>query len=159
MRVRGRESAGKCPHSRRMPGRTLAPRRDYDLPMRIIGHGIDAVEIDRIARSLAEFGDRFLERVFTPAERAYAQQSKRRDEHLAARFAAKEAVFKALGTGWSGGIAWTDVEVCLEPSGRPFVKLYGRAAEIAYQQAIRAWSLSLTHTKTMAIASAIATGE
>lgn len=127
--------------------------------MRIIGHGIDAVEIERIAKSLEDYGDKFLERVFTPGERAYAMESKRRNEHLAARFAAKEAAFKALGTGWSGGIAWTDVEVCVEASGRPSIKLYGRAAEVAYALAIRAWSLTLTHTKTMAIASAIATGE
>lgn len=127
--------------------------------MRIIGHGIDAVEVERIARAIAEHGEKFIERVFTPGERAYAMERKRRDEHLAARFAAKEAVFKALGTGWSGGIAWCDVEVVLEPSGRPTVKLHGRASDVAYSLAIRAWSLSLTHTKGLAIASAIATGD
>lgn len=126
--------------------------------MRIIGHGIDIVEIERIARSIAEHGDRFLERVFTENERKYAQGAKRRNEHLAARFAAKEAVMKALGTGWRDGIAWTDVEVVLLPSGQPTVKLTGKSAELARALGIVHWSLSLTHTDQTAAASAIAAG-
>lgn len=126
--------------------------------MRILGHGIDIIEVDRIAHSLREHGDRFVDRVFTANERLYADKAKRRDEHLAARFAAKEAVMKALGTGWGHGIAWTDVEVVLLPSGQPSVSLAGRAAEIAHSLGITTWSLSLTHTKATAAASAIATG-
>ncbi len=126
--------------------------------MRLIGHGIDLMEVERFTRSLEEHGERFLERVFTAREREYAADSKRRNEHLAARFAAKEAVLKALGTGWSQGIAWTDVEVVLLPSGQPTVHLHGKAMEIAITMGVNNWSLSLTHTATMAAASAIATG-
>ncbi len=127
--------------------------------MHIIGHGIDAIDVERIRHSIAAHGERFLERVFTSGERAYAGGSRRRDEHLAARFAAKEAVFKALGTGWAQGVSWTDVEVVLRPSGQPEVRLHARAAEIAYQLGIQEWALSLTHTGTLAFASAIALGE
>ncbi len=126
--------------------------------MRLIGHGIDLMEVERFTRSLEEHGERFLERVFTVRERQYAADSKRKNEHLAARFAAKEAVLKALGTGWSQGIAWTDVEVVLLPSGQPTVHLHGKAMEIADTMGVTGWSLSLTHTATMAAASAIATG-
>lgn len=107
---------------------------------------------------LSRHGERFLERVFTEAERAYADANpRRRAEHLAARFAAKEAVLKALGTGWRDGIAWTDVEVVREPSGRPGVRLHGRAAGIAAELGVSGWLLSLTHTGDTAAASAIAT--
>lgn len=125
--------------------------------MPILGHGIDLCEVSRIGEMIAEHGDRFLERCFTPGERAYAGERKRRDEHLAGRFAAKEAVLKALGTGWSTGIGWTDIEVVLLPSGQPTVKLAGRAAEIAASLGIASWFLSITHTSTFAAASAIAT--
>ncbi len=126
--------------------------------MRVIGHGIDAIDVERIARSLADHGERFLERVYTPGERTYAESSKRRDEHLAARFAAKEAVMKALGTGWRAGIAWTDIEVVPLASGQPTIHLHGQAANLAAGLGIEEWSLSLTHTRAMAMASAIATG-
>jgi holo-[acyl-carrier protein] synthase len=126
--------------------------------MRIVGHGIDIIEVERIAHSIRDHGDRFLERVFTANELLYAGKAKRRDEHLAARFAAKEAVMKALGTGWGNGVAWTQVEVVLLPSGQPTLALSGRAAQIARDLGITDWSLSLTHTKTTAAASAIATG-
>lgn len=123
--------------------------------MQVLAHGIDLVDVARIGRMVAEHGETFLTRCFTDRERAYAGDRKRRDEHLAARFAAKEAVLKALGTGWSNGIAWTDIEVVLLPSGQPTVSLSGRAAELAQAQDIRAWLLSLSHTETHAIASAI----
>jgi holo-[acyl-carrier protein] synthase len=126
--------------------------------MRIIGHGIDMTPTQRIARMVAEHGDHFLTRVFSERELTYAMGRKRRDEHLAARFAAKEAVLKALGTGWSGGIGWTDVEVTLQPSGAPGVQLHGRALEIATAMGITGWHLSLTHTEETAMASAIAVG-
>jgi holo-[acyl-carrier protein] synthase len=126
--------------------------------MRTLVHGIDLTEVARIGRLVADHGESFLLRCFTERERAYAGDRKRRDEHLAARFAAKEAVLKALGTGWSNGIGWTDVEIVLLPSGQPTVQLSGRAADIAREQGIAAWLISMSHTETHAIASAIGTG-
>lgn len=126
--------------------------------MAIIGHGIDAVEVSRIAAMIERHGLRFLERCFTPAERAYADSSRRRAEHYAARFAAKEAILKAIGTGWSRGVAWTDAEVVRDATGRPGVHLHGVAAGLARERGIDRWSISLTHTGGMAFASAIAEG-
>lgn len=125
--------------------------------MRIVGHGIDIAEVARIAAMRQDHGEKFLERCFTPAERAYAEGGRRQDEHLAGRFAAKEAVLKALGTGWRDGIAWTDVEVVLLPTGQPVVRLHGKAAAIAQSMAVETWSLSISHTEAYAAASAIAT--
>ncbi|MFM9994389.1 MAG: holo-ACP synthase [Phycisphaerales bacterium] len=127
--------------------------------MNTIAHGIDLVEVARIARMLAEHGESFLDRCFTPGERRYAHESARRDEHLAARFAAKEATLKALGTGWRSGIAWTDVEVISEASGAPTLVLHGRAAEIARERGISGWLVSLSHTEHHAAASVIALAE
>jgi len=123
--------------------------------MRIVGHGIDMVETARVARMLEEHGERFMERVFTPAERLYADDRKRAIEHLAGRFAAKEAILKVLGTGWRGGIAWTDAEVIREPSGRPDVRLHGECLRVAGALGIDQWWLSISHIDTHAIASAI----
>jgi holo-[acyl-carrier protein] synthase len=129
------------------------------LTMAIVGHGIDIVENRRIEAMLATHGERFTERVFTVTERSYADHGqRRRTERYAVRFAAKEAVLKALGTGWSEGIAWTDVEVLRLPSGEPKLLLTGRAAEIAVARGIREWSLSMSHTEHYAVASAIAFG-
>jgi holo-[acyl-carrier protein] synthase len=122
----------------------------------IVGHGIDIVEVARIREMVAEHGDRFLERCFTPAELAYCAEDKRRDERLAVRFAAKEAVLKALGTGWRSGIGWTDVEVVSLPSGQPTVRLHGKAAEIAAGMGIGGWLVSLSHTGAYGAASVIA---
>jgi holo-[acyl-carrier protein] synthase len=127
--------------------------------MRILGHGIDLVEVARLRRAIDEHGVRFVDRVFTPSEQSYASANPRRYfEHLAGRFAAKEAVLKALGTGWRGGIAWTDIEVELAASGMPCVKLSGETAEVARRAGIHAWHLSITHIETHAMASAIGTG-
>ncbi|MEM6459456.1 MAG: holo-ACP synthase [Planctomycetota bacterium] len=127
--------------------------------MRIIGHGVDLVDKARVERLLAEHGERFLARCFTEGERAYSDgNTRRRMEHLAGRFAAKEAVLKVLGTGWSGGIAWTDAEVVREPSGRPTVVLHGRCAEVAAELGITEWWLSISHIETHAVASAIGVG-
>ncbi len=123
----------------------------------ILGHGVDLVQVARIQASIDRHGERFLDRVFTGAEQAYAAGSKRRVEHLAARFAAKEAALKALGTGWRSGIAWTDVEVVSQPSGAPALRITGRAAEIAAKRGITAWHISLSHTDQQALASVIAT--
>jgi holo-[acyl-carrier protein] synthase len=125
----------------------------------ILGHGVDLAEVQRVRRSVERFGDRFLERVFTPAELAYAGDGPRRDEHLAARFAAKEAVLKALGMGWAQGVGWTDIEVAREASGRPVLVLHGKAREVAVALGVRRWHVSLTHTGTMAMASVLAEGE
>lgn len=121
----------------------------------LIGHGIDLMPVERIQRAIDAHGSRFLERVFTPGELAYNASHARRAEHLTSRFAAKEAVLKALGTGWSGGIAWTDVEV-VASGGPPVVKLHNEAARIAAERGITRWSLSLSHAAGFAIASAIA---
>ena len=119
-------------------------------------HGVDLVEVERIEAMLADHGGRFLDRVFTPTERRDADAGgRRRAEHYAARFAAKEAVFKALGTGWSGGIDWRDVGVVRLPGGQPTVCINGEAARVAQTKGIASWALSLTHTSTHAMASVV----
>ena len=124
--------------------------------MPILGHGIDIVETQRIRHLLDTHQQRFLDRCFTPAEQAYcARNTKRYFEHLAGRFAAKEAVLKVLGTGWRGGIAWTDIEILPEPSGQPKVKLSGECLRIAQQLGISRWHVSISHIETHATASAI----
>lgn len=124
--------------------------------MPIVGHGIDIIETDRMRQSVSEHGQRFLDRVFTPAEQQYcARNQKRYFEHLAGRFAAKEAVLKVLGTGWRGGIAWTDVEILPEPSGQPVVNLSGECRRIASRLGITRWLVSISHIETHATASAI----
>jgi holo-[acyl-carrier protein] synthase len=132
----------------------------YLVSMPILGHGIDLVETARIAEMLDRHEERFLDRVFTQAEQNYCNRNeKRRIEHFAGRFAAKEAVLKALGTGWRGGIAWTDVEVVLNGSGRPMVSLTGECERLAKQMAITRWHLSISHIETHAMASATAESE
>jgi holo-[acyl-carrier protein] synthase len=124
--------------------------------MPIVGHGIDIVETARIRQSVEEHGERFLDRVYTPAEQAYCSRNRKRYfEHLAGRFAAKEAVLKVLGTGWRGGIAWTDIEILPEPSGQPIVRLSGECLRIATEQGIARWHVSISHIETHATASAI----
>lgn len=125
--------------------------------MPIAGHGIDIVEIARIERMLAEHGERFVDRCFTPAERTYCDAGgTRRAERYAVRFAAKEATFKALGTGWRSGIAWTDAGIVHQPSGQPRLELTGRCAVLASEMGIMHWHISLSHTGAYAIASVIA---
>jgi len=127
--------------------------------MRIIGHGLDLVETARVKRMLDEHGQRFLDRCFTPGEQAYAaRNTSRHIEHLAGRFAAKEAILKVLGTGWSGGIKWTDAEVVRQPSGQPTVKLHGEAAAVAAKLGVEQWMLSISHISTHSVASAIGIG-
>ncbi len=124
--------------------------------MPILGHGIDIVETARVKRLCDEHGQRFLDRVYTTDEQSYCQKNpKRIYEHLAGRFAAKEAVLKVLGTGWRGGIAWTDIEVLKDPSGQPRIKLTGECARIAAELGIVRWHLSISHIETHATASAI----
>ena len=124
--------------------------------MSIIGHGIDIVETARIRRSIEEHEQRFLDRVYTASEQQYASRNpKRYFEHLAGRFAAKEAVLKVLGTGWRGGIAWTDIEVVNNHAGQPFVTLTGECERIAKELGIVHWHISISHIETHATASAI----
>ncbi|HUX00373.1 MAG: holo-ACP synthase [Phycisphaerae bacterium] len=123
----------------------------------IVGHGVDLVSVARIRRMLADHGEHFLEWTFTPAEVAYARRRKKGfEETLAGRFAAKEAVMKALGTGWREGVTFPGIEILNEASGRPTVVLHGGAAEKAKAQGVTAWHLSITHTADFAAASAIA---
>ena len=122
----------------------------------IVGTGIDLCEVDRIRKAItASHGQRFVERVFTPQEIAYAQRRANPYERYAARFAAKEAGMKALGTGWRGGLAWQDLEVVNLPSGRPTLQLHRGAAEIAEKLGVVNISLSLTHTSEQALAMVI----
>lgn len=124
----------------------------------VVGHGIDLIEVGRIAEVHRKHGGRFLDRCFTKQEQQACLGTRRADERLAARFAAKEACAKALGTGIAQGIAWTDIEVISTPEGAPELRLQGRAASIAAEQGIAAWRVSLSHTSVHAMASVIALG-
>jgi holo-[acyl-carrier protein] synthase len=121
----------------------------------IVGTGIDIVEVPRIAAAVERFGERFLNRVFTASEISYCQSKQNATERFAARFAAKEAGFKAIGTGWRHGVTWQDVEVGREPGGRPSICYSGKAAEFAAKLGVRRASLSLSHTAEQAIAQVI----
>ena len=116
---------------------------------------MDLAEVERIHKSVERFGDRFLTRVFTARERAYAMSKANWAERLAARFAAKEAGMKAIGTGWKRGVTWHDFEVVNLPSGRPTLKLSGVAAEVATQLGVTAIQLSITHTSELGMAHVI----
>src|SRR6202008_4003710 len=118
----------------------------------LVGTGIDMIEIHRIAQSIERFGERFLSRVFTPDEIAYCQRKKNSAESFAARFAAKEAGAKALGTGIQHGVTWKEIEVRREQGSRPTLHLSGRAAFLAERMGVRRIALSLTHSTTMAMA-------
>ena len=122
----------------------------------VLGIGTDLIEISRIQESIAQFGDRFLHRIFTPGEIAYCQRKKHAAESFAARFAAKEAGAKALGTGISRGISWKELEVRREPGERPTLHLAGRAAQRAASMGIQRLSLSLSHSRDVALAVVIA---
>ena len=121
----------------------------------IVGTGIDLCEVDRIKIAIERHGQRFKQRVFTDREIEYCERKANKFERFAARFAAKEAGMKALGTGWRGGIAWRDFEVTNLRSGRPTLAFYGKAAEIAEKLQVRNIALSLTHTAAQAMAQVI----
>lgn len=121
----------------------------------IVGSGIDIAEVPRIADSIRRFGDRFLRRVFTEGEIRYCENKANRVERFAARFAAKEAAMKAIGTGWNHGVSWRDIEVCRMPGGRPTVTFHGKAAEFAAKLGTKHIALSLTHTQQFAMAQVI----
>lgn len=119
----------------------------------LVGTGIDLIEIERIAASIERFGNRFLKRIYTPAEIAYCSARKTSAQSFAARFAAKEAGAKALGTGISRGVSWLEIEVLRQPGQRPILVFHGRAGAMAKQLRVRHISLSLTHTAALAMAS------
>jgi len=124
--------------------------------MEIVAHGIDLVDCPRIEQMIQRHGERFIRRVFTDAEQAYAEKNKNEVEKLAGRFAAKEAVLKLVGTGWRGRIAWTDIEIINNAAGQPEVTLAGEVRKIADKLGIKHISVSITHTANFAIASAVA---
>jgi holo-[acyl-carrier protein] synthase len=124
----------------------------------IVGLGLDIAEIDRIEAAITRHGAPFLERLFTPAEVAYCERHKNRYERYAARFAAKEAAMKALGTGWSRGVRWRDIEVTREPGGKPTLRLSGVAREIADQLGVKHIAMTITHSGNLALAQVIFEG-
>ena len=126
--------------------------------MKVIGIGIDVVEVDRVKSSLEEFSERFLSRVFTKSEREYCQKQKMPELHLAARFAAKEAIAKAFGTGIGKEIGWLDMEILRKESGKPEVRLRGDARGYAKQRGVEQILVSLTHAKQYAAANAVILG-
>jgi holo-[acyl-carrier protein] synthase len=121
----------------------------------IVGTGIDIAEVDRIREVIERHGERFLKRIFTEGEIAYCESKANRVERYAARFAAKEAGMKAIGTGWNHGVRWRDIEVARKPGGRPTLLLHGKAAEFAARLGAINIALSLTHTKSEAMAQVI----
>ena len=121
----------------------------------IVGTGIDIAEVPRIAAAIARYGDRFLHRVYTQREIDYCLPKRNSSERFAARFAAKEAAMKAIGTGLRRGVTWQDVEVGHQPGGRPTIHFTGKAAEFAERLGARRISLSLTHTADTALAQVI----
>jgi holo-[acyl-carrier protein] synthase len=136
-------------------GSERMPQDDSLVHSMIVGSGIDLVEIARIQQSLERYGQRFLNRVFTSAEQAYCMRKRNAAESFAARFAAKEAGAKALGTGISRGVNWLEIEVVREPGGRPSLRFHGRAAEIASQLGVAHAALSISHTATLSMANVI----
>ena len=121
----------------------------------IVGTGIDIAEVPRIRQSIERFGARFLERIYTPGEIRYCDSKANRFERYAARFAAKEAAMKALGTGWNHGVRWRDCEVTRLPGGRPTITFHGKAAEFAAKLGAKNAALSITHTAEQAFAQVI----
>ena len=118
----------------------------------LVGSGIDAIEIARIAAAIQQFGDRFCRRVYTAQEMAYCRSKRNAAESFAVRFAAKEAAAKALGTGIQAGVGWRDIEVTRAPSGRPGLRFHGRALVLARRLRVANASLSLTHSRDLAFA-------
>src|ERR1700761_7000887 len=124
----------------------------------LIGTGVDLIEIERIAHSIERYGERFLRRIYTDHEIAYCQSKRSSAESFAARFAAKEAGAKALGTGISRGVGWKEIEVRRNPGERPPLHWSGRAAERALEMGVARTALTLTHSRTVAMAVVIVEG-
>jgi holo-[acyl-carrier protein] synthase len=121
----------------------------------IVGTGIDIAEVPRIRKAIERFDGRFLQRIYTAGEIRYCDSKANRVERYAARFAAKEAAMKALGTGWNHGVRWRDCEVVRMPGGRPNIVFHGRAAEFAARLGVKNSALSISHTVDQAIAQVI----
>lgn len=138
-------------------GEFWPPRRDICRAM-IIGIGLDLTEISRVEESIRRFGDRFVRRIFTDAEREYCESKSNTAPHYAARFAAKEACAKALGLGVAGGVRWLDMEVNRDAAGRPSMRLTGKAGELAAELAVANIHLSLTHARDHAAAVVVLEG-
>ena len=124
----------------------------------ILGTGVDLAEVPRIRAAIERHGERFVQRIYTPLEIAYVERKANRFERYAARFAAKEAGMKAIGTGWKQNVTWKDFEVANLPSGRPTLRLHGAAAQIAAKLGVKRISLSLTHTAELGMAHVILEG-
>ena len=125
----------------------------------IIGMGVDLAEVERIRGAIERYGETFLRRVYTAAEREYCDKFRNKYERYAGRFAAKEAAMKALGTGWRRGVRWVDFEVVRERGGRPTIRLDGTARAIAEELGVKRIALSITHTEAMALAQVIFEGQ
>ena len=125
------------------------------ITMAIVGTGVDICEVARVRAAIDRFGQRFLKRVFTQAEREYCESKRNRIERYAARFAAKEAAMKAIGTGLRRGVTWQNFEVGREPGGRPILLIKGKAAEFAAKLGVKRSALSITHTADQALAQVI----
>ncbi len=128
-------------------------------PANCLAHGVDLVHLPRIARAWHDHGERFLARVYSPAERAYCLDAKDPVPRLAGRFAAKEAVMKLLGTGWRGGSEFADIETLPDPAGRPIVRLHGVTARLAATLGIVHVLISISHSGEYAFASALGLGD
>jgi holo-[acyl-carrier protein] synthase len=124
----------------------------------ITGIGIDVIQNDRIRDSIQRFGDRFLNRIYTQGEIDYCSKCSQPEIHYAARFAAKEAAFKALGTGWAAGVKWKDVEIERLPSGKPELHLHGEALNRATSAGAQRFYVSLTHDQLVSCAVVILEG-
>ena len=121
----------------------------------IVGTGVDLAEVPRIKASIERYGEKFIRRIYTPAEIAYVERKANKFERYAARFAAKEAGMKAIGTGWRRGVTWQDFEVANLPSGKPTLLLHGVAAGFAEKLGVKHISLSITHTAELGMAHVI----
>ena len=122
----------------------------------ILGLGTDIIEVDRIAKMIADHGDHFLNRIFTANEIAHCQPRREFAQHYAGRWAAKEAVMKALGTGFTPDVGWTNIEIVVRPSGQPCVVLHGNTRDYADSLGIGEILVTISHTRTVATATAIA---
>ena len=121
----------------------------------IVGAGVDLAEVPRIKASIERYGEKFIRRIYTPAEIKYVERKANKFERYAARFAAKEAGMKAIGTGWRHGVTWQDFEVSNLPSGKPTLLFHGVAAKFAAGLGVKNVSLSITHTAELGMAHVI----
>ena len=124
----------------------------------IVGLGVDIAEVDRVRGAIGRQGERFLKRLYTAKERAYCEKFKNKYERYAGRFAVKEATMKALGTGWSRGVRWVDIEILRRQGSRPMLELKGEARKIADRLGVKNIAISITHTSKQAMAQVIFEG-